>query len=160
MILMLVLGPLFLLNRLYWLHRILTRPAGDQESEQDEEETLPSLRDWLTSRAAAVRALLRRIVRPDFGLETVVDLYKNLLRFGEEQGLARPAFETPYDYLEPLCARYPQQSEDFLALTDAYVAARYGERLFSRSDIQQLQAAWRRIRDAGTEDLDERRQLA
>lgn len=136
--------PLYTIYRLYQLFRFL------QEEDVAAGEVAPveaelGVRGWFGRRRGALLDLFRRTFRPEVGIETVRDLYKNLLRFGDMHELARPAEDTPYEYLTPLCRRYPQRAEDFMLLTDAYVAAHYGERTFSRSDIEKLQAAWRRI---------------
>lgn len=89
--------------------------------------------------------------RPHFGTESVRDLYKNLLLFGDAHGLPRPAEDTPYDYLIPLCEQYPHHRADFRALTDAYVATRYGEEALPRAELERLQAAWQRVVAEGEE---------
>ncbi len=83
--------------------------------------------------------------RADFGIETVRDLYKNLLVFGENHGIVRANDDTPYEYLAPLEDKYPLARDDFRLLTEAYVATHYGEQQFTRGEIERLQAAWRRI---------------
>lgn len=101
--------------------------------------------DWLRRQTAGLSDRFRRSPRPEFGIESVRDLYKNLLLFGDEHGLPRPVEQTPYEYLRPLAQQYPQRRDDFRTLTDAYVATHYGERDFSRVEVERLQAAWRRI---------------
>jgi hypothetical protein len=84
--------------------------------------------------------------RPEYGVETVRDLYKNVLVFGENRGVARAQDDTPYEYLAPLAEQYPAARSEFQALTDAYVATHYGDIQFTRADIKRLQAAWQKIK--------------
>jgi hypothetical protein len=84
--------------------------------------------------------------RADYGIETVRDLYKNLLLFGERQGISRGEETTPYEYLQPLSATNPTVQGELRSLTDAYVATHYGEISFSRDEISRLQAAWQKIK--------------
>lgn len=88
--------------------------------------------------------------RGEYGLNTVRDLYKNVLVFGENQGLARADDDTPYEYLQPLAAKYPSAQAEFQALTEAYVATHYGEVEFTRDEIRHLQAAWEKIKTLPT----------
>jgi hypothetical protein len=84
--------------------------------------------------------------RRDYGVDTVRDLYKNILIFGENEGVARAEDDTPYEYLEPLTAKYPSARAEFQALTEAYVATHYGAVEFTREEIAKLRAAWEKIK--------------
>lgn len=152
LLILFTIGPLVLLNYLYRLYRALTGRDERAEGELSRTDAPDGgLRAWLRGRRAALRALLARLLRPTSAVGTVRELYKQLLRFGDAHGLARPSKATPYDYLAPLCRRYPERTADFHALTDAYVAARYGEQSFSPADIAHLQAAWQRIAETDGE---------
>lgn len=84
--------------------------------------------------------------RGNYGVETVRDLYKNLLLFGESHGIARAENDTPYEYLTPLADKYPSAQTELQRLTDAYVATHYGEIEFTREEIRRLQTAWEKIK--------------
>jgi hypothetical protein len=84
--------------------------------------------------------------RGEYGVETVRDLYKNVLVFGENQGVVRAEDDTPYEYLAPLTTKYPTAQAEFQALTEAYVASHYGEVEFTREEIYRLKAAWEKIK--------------
>ncbi len=100
--------------------------------------------EWLKRAAGSLRKRFGR-ARPEVGLDSVRDLYRHLLLFGDEHGLPRPTEETPYEYLGPLCSHYPQRRDDFFSLTEAYVASHYGERPFSPAEVERLRDAWERI---------------
>ena len=147
--LILVLAFLWVLGlAALYLYRLLT-------TEEREEDELPQAQldtteepfswgpgEWL----GRVRdRFARGAPRPQPGVATVRDLYKNLLLFGDDHGLPRPDEDTPYEYLRPLSDRYPHRHPDFQALTDAYVAAHYGETAFTTEQIARLRTAWDRI---------------
>lgn len=88
--------------------------------------------------------------RRDYGVETVRDLYKNVLSFGENEGIARAEEDTPYEYLQPLTAKYPAAQAELQALTEAYVATHYGAMEFTREEIARLRAAWEKIKTLPT----------
>lgn len=111
-----------------------------------------SLGAWMRQQAEGLQARLRGRPRPTFGVDDVRALYRNLLYLGEQQGIARPPEATPYDYLEQLCHTFPQQRGDLAALTEAYVATHYGERVISASEIERLRSAWQRVAQAAQEE--------
>lgn len=132
----------------YYLYKLLRQRDREEEElpeqwgEYDEEPLHWQGGAWLQSLR---ERLARKAARPEVGLETVRDLYKNLLLFGDDHGLPRPSEDTPYEYLDPLAARYPHRRQDFQQLTEAYVAAHYGETTFSAAQISDLKGAWQRI---------------
>ena len=136
---------LYLLHRLFSRHRKSQPLFFNPETQYGEVSERLSLSQWLRRQAAALRNLFARSSRRDVGIKTVRDLYRNLLLFGDQHRLPRPLDNTPYEYLEPLCDHYPQLSEDFHTLTDAYVSVHYGEQEFSEAKIEHLQSAWQRI---------------
>ncbi|MGB0388326.1 MAG: DUF4129 domain-containing protein, partial [Ardenticatenaceae bacterium] len=136
---------LYILNRLFTRRRKARQSFSAPETEYSEVTEGLSISQWLRRQAAALRNLLAGAPRRNFGIETVRDLYKNLLLFGDEHRVPRPIENTPYEYLEPLYEHYPQLKDDFYALTNAYVSVHYGERNFSEKQIERLQAAWQRI---------------
>jgi hypothetical protein len=99
------------------------------------------LRGSLNALAGAVR---RRLPHT-YGVETVRELYKNLQLYGARQGAPRPPESTPAEYLAVLEGLRPDRREELRALTEAYIHAHYGERVFNREEVRALQEAWRRI---------------
>jgi hypothetical protein len=136
--------PLLLLWQFYRLFKLGANALGENV-ESEEEALAAAWYDWWKAQQDALRRLWAQLRRRRFGVDTVRDLYKNLLLFGDEHQLPRPSANTPYEYLEPLCQRYPDLIGEFHALTDAYVAVKYGEHIFSEAEVRGLQGAWERI---------------
>ncbi|MGH2541668.1 MAG: DUF4129 domain-containing protein, partial [Ardenticatenaceae bacterium] len=137
-----------ILYYLYQRFQDMRRDADDPEEVQagyEQGKVVWNPGQWLRRLAETLSIRMAGVPRREFGIETVRDLYKNLLLFGEERSLPRPTEDTPYEYLDPLCQQYPQRRADFHLLTEAYVATHYGKRDFSRNEIEHLQDAWRRI---------------
>lgn len=136
--------PIFVLWHFYRLFK-LGAQIGKEGGETEEAALAAAWYEWWKSQQDALRRLWAQLQRRRFGVDTVRDLYKNLLLFGDDHQLSRPSAKTPYEYLEPLCRRYPELVGEFHALTDAYVAVKYGEHDFSEQEVRGLQMAWERI---------------
>lgn len=77
---------------------------------------------------------------------SVYAIYTNLMRLAAAQGHPRQRSETPYEFLARLEALYPQAKEDMRAITEAFVAARYGEVPVEEAALDALREAWERTR--------------
>ncbi len=77
---------------------------------------------------------------------SVYNIYINLLRFSERWGLPRKEAETPYEHLERLEAAFPAVATEARLITDAFVAACYGDVSVDPEALVQLRAAWERLR--------------
>lgn len=144
LVIMTFLLPIVVIWHLYRLFKLGAQPSGEK-SETEEAALAAAWYEWWKAQQAALHQLWARLQRRRFGVDTVRDLYKNLLLFGDDHQLPRPSANTPYEYLEPLCRRYPDLVGEFHALTDAYVAVKYGEHDFSEKEVRGLQRAWERI---------------
>ncbi len=78
---------------------------------------------------------------------SVHNIYVNLLRLSAQHGLPRREAETPYEFLTRLTEAFPFAAEDARAITDAFVAAHYGELVVDEGTLDGLRAAWERIRE-------------
>ena len=78
---------------------------------------------------------------------SVHNIYVNLLRLTAQKGVLRRKAETPYEHLSRLTARFPVIAQDARAITDAFVAAHYGELAVDAEDLARLRQAWERIRE-------------
>lgn len=79
---------------------------------------------------------------------SVHNIYVNLLRFAARQGLPRREAETPYEHLARFSAAFPSVAEEARAITEAFVAAHYGELNVDADTLDRLRAAWERIQEA------------
>ncbi len=136
--------PIVVIWHLYRLFKLGAQGTGEL-SDTEEAALAGAWYDWWKAQQDALRRLWARLQRRRFGVDTVRDLYKNLLLFGDNHQLPRLTAKTPYEYLEPLCRRYPELVSEFHAITDAYVAVKYGEHDFSELEVRRLQYAWERI---------------
>jgi hypothetical protein len=64
---------------------------------------------------------------------------------GAERGHPRAAPMTPFEYEPEVEAALPAAAAEVVAITDAYVAARYGDRLPSGETLAQLRGRWRAV---------------
>ncbi len=79
---------------------------------------------------------------------SVHNIYVNLLRWAARQGVPRREAETPYEHLARLTAAFPAIAEDARAITDAFVAAHYGELAVDANTLDRLRAAWDRMQES------------
>ena len=77
---------------------------------------------------------------------TVRRLYARMVHEAGKRGHKRLPAQTPLDYLPQLNRAFPNCASELGALTDAYVAAHYGELPDSDAALAQLRAAWERTR--------------
>jgi hypothetical protein len=134
-----------------WLRRRLAGMAGA------EYETMPG------AFRADFLGLLKRILYKLLGLKmpfqrragteavipevaSVRQIYRQLVRWAAAGGHPRQVFQTPYEYCRVLANLLPEAVEDLDLVTRRYVGARYGGRLSSTDEIDELSRAWHRIK--------------
>ena len=64
----------------------------------------------------------------------------------------RARSQTPYEYLGVLRRALPGRQEEVSAITEAYVAAHYGQVPDTRDELDHLRACWQRIRAEGIQE--------
>ena len=79
-------------------------------------------------------------------LLTVREIYQGLLWGGRSLGLPRKYPETPYEYQEKLGGHIGRQSPELQAITEAYVAERYGKVEADLEQLGLLNRLWHRLR--------------
>ncbi len=72
-------------------------------------------------------------------------IYTSMCRAASGVGYPRVPAETPYEYLITLARVWPENQEDSILITDAYVRVRYGEIPETASDLEEIKAAWQRL---------------
>jgi hypothetical protein len=72
-------------------------------------------------------------------------LYRSLLRWAAKQGLARLPSQTPLEHLVLLEQGFPQQQDDLRRITDAYLLARYSQKILSQEHFDRARDAWQNI---------------
>ena len=77
---------------------------------------------------------------------TVRRLYARMVHEAAKRGQQRLPAQTPLDYLPHLNRAFPNAAQDVGAITDAYVAAHYGELPDDDAALARLREAWDRVR--------------
>ncbi|MCW1968002.1 MAG: DUF4129 domain-containing protein [Anaerolineae bacterium] len=77
---------------------------------------------------------------------TVRHLYARMTHEAAKRGQPRPKYQTAYDFLPALDRAFPNHAAESRLLTDAYVAAHYGELPDSPDAIVALKVAWQNMR--------------
>lgn len=108
---------------------------------------------WLASAAAALglsalaaRALWRshpyraRRRRP---IDPATELYRGLLQRLARRGVAKSPGQTPREFVALLWAAKRAEAREVSAITERYLAARFGARRLDRAELREL---WRRVR--------------
>ncbi|HLZ20788.1 MAG TPA: DUF4129 domain-containing protein [Ktedonobacterales bacterium] len=146
-----VIGVLALIGLALYLavRKYLIKPSrSDDEGAADEREAL----DGRSLFAAQLRSLLDRFgtrttpERDPLQRGTVRYIYRDVLRAAMSQGLDRTPAETPDEYAQrltktaPLATHETGETDDLMALSDAYNDARYADRepgVLARQSLQE-----------------------
>jgi len=99
-------------------------------------------------------ALGRTLLGRFFAALTIRRIYALLGALAEERGYPRVPHETPYEYLPTLDKAFPGSSADVAHITEAYVGVHYGELPERPEELEAIQAAWERIREAATAEVE------
>ena len=117
-------------------------PLGERGGGLSAGRLLADLREGLLGLAAGATRLGR-----GGGRTGVRALYAGMLDLMAERQRPRRPTQTPAEYQPQTLAELPGASDALAALTAAYVEARYAEREPDAARLDQLKAAWRRIRE-------------
>lgn len=159
-----VAGVVYLLARTLFRYR---RGRVDEGVEQIS-ESLWSWREMTSDLLALLARLLRWLVplkgqrskasappaaamvddEDDGRIFLVRELYQGLLWEGGRAGSPRQSAATPYEYQRTLERRLPPPAEELEAITQAYVAERYGPTQLEPKQLVPLNRLWRRLRAA------------
>lgn len=71
--------------------------------------------------------------------------YQQLCAAAAAAGQPRADSETPYEYLPRLSDLWPDNQADLRLITEAYVKIRYGTLPETRTELEEILAAWRRV---------------
>lgn len=107
---------------------------------------LQALRHWL-ARMAGHLVLIRSGPHRSVPV-SLRTLYLDLLRWGARQGLPRPSFQTPLEYLKTICLRFPDREKELSFITEAYLQARYSRNPPVDEVLVAAGEAWRVVKAA------------
>jgi hypothetical protein len=120
---------------------------------REETAVMPSLGDQLS------QALEEQLTRLGFNLpgmgrlrrrlaaRSVRRIYAALTALAAERGYPRPAARTPYEHLWSLQRAFPGCETQVDQITEAYVAAHYGQVPDTRAALQEIKTAWDQVRE-------------
>ena len=77
---------------------------------------------------------------------TIRDVYRRLLAWAASHGHAKAAHQTAHEFMETLRPAVPERTFELRFVTEAYVAARYGDVRPDPGLIDRIRSAWRRLR--------------
>jgi hypothetical protein len=148
----------------------LVRRARSRSWDLDEErdalldpKDLPQLiLNNLRQRAAQALAALSRL-RPGERLRAAARIrriYAELLDLSAKLGSPRPVASTPNEFVIVLQGLFSPLHDELNTITHAYLRVRYGELPETRQEVQDVEAAWDRIRARGEEMLFDLHQTA
>ena len=102
---------------------------------------------------------LKRLVRHRARVETappeiasVLQIYRQFLRWATGAGRPRQIAQTPHEYLNELSGLLPEAEGDLGLITEQYVRARYGALLLTEDELQQLKQSWYNVKQCRLED--------
>ncbi len=136
-----------------WLRRKLAGAAGAQFESMPGafRADLLGLLKRLLHKLAGIRFPFRRRKRGDNvppGTAPVRQVYRQLLRWAAAAGCPRDVWQTPLEYCGRLGERLPEAVADLDLVTQMYVRARYGARFATPDELDGLNRAWRRLKQA------------
>ncbi len=134
----LVILILMLMRRSERRALIANRQAADDEGALARAGDALGGRATRTSGLAALRRWLATL--------TIRRLYARATHEAGRRGFRRAAAQTPYDFLPVLQRAFPAAESEARVITDAYVAAHYGEVPDTQEALEALKAAWERMR--------------
>jgi hypothetical protein len=132
-----------------WLRRRMGNMAGE------EVEPLPGafradlriLLTWILD-ALTLKWLfhwLRRKKGMDRKIDSVRQIYSQLLKWSRAKGCGREIGQTPFDYLPKLLEFLPEAKQDFIFITHQYVQTRYGSLALPVHIFEKAKGCWQNI---------------
>lgn len=126
-----------------------------QEQAEDREGLDISLGDTLArllrNAAGRLRGAWNTVAQFGVGADllaaiSVRNIYANTTRLASRRGYPRARARTPYEYLPDLQAAFPEAQDEARTITEAYVGVHYGELPTSREELNELRAAYDRLK--------------
>ncbi len=140
-----------------WLRRKMASMAGA------EFEPLPgafradilSLLKRILIKLLGLKMLLRPKARAEPFLPeiaSVLQIYRQFLRWAAAAGCPRQMAQTPHEYLYELASLLPEAEGELGLITEQYVRTRYGAFLLTEGELQQLKQSWYNVKQYRLKD--------
>lgn len=133
---------LFIAVTAYFTERARRR-AGEEQPITD---TLENVAEPLTPAAVLSKLADTLSLRRWLAAVTIRRIYARMGHEATKRGQARLAAQTPYDYIPLLQQAFPGAEAEVRLITDAYVAAHYGEVPDTEEELNLIREAWERAR--------------
>lgn len=140
-ILLVMVGLLFLLSWKPWQMRAL-REEGSSDLPFRPVFTLPK---WIMNRLGGRFANSRRLI----AAARVRWVYTQLMALCAGLGQPRPQAATPVEFLPRILRLFPAQTGELELITAAYLKVRYGMVPETQGEVDEIEAAWARVKRAG-----------
>ncbi len=123
-----------------------------EDTTPEEKAATPSLGDQVSE---AVADRLARLgfdlpgvsrLRRRLAARSIRRIYVAVTALAAERGFPRPQARTPYEHLWALRKAFPGCEKEVERITEAYVAAHYGQVPDTREGLEEIQAAWAEVR--------------
>ena len=136
---------------LRWLRRQLASAAGAEFEPMPgafKADLLSFLKHILSKILSIGRLfyLRGRFATANAEIATVLQIYRQFLRWGSTGRHPRHVSQTPYEYCRVLTDILPEASEDLDLVTQQYVRARYGACLSTSNELNELRQALHRVK--------------
>jgi hypothetical protein len=94
----------------------------------------------------ALQAQWAQLKGEDYSLLSIRRIYASLQRLAAASGYPRPEAATPYEYMAILGKGFEGSEGEIHLITEAYVRAHYGQRIFAPEYVQRVRDAWLALR--------------
>jgi hypothetical protein len=93
------------------------------------------------------RRLLNKfgLFRRQMAAASIRRIYLDMCNMAGHNGYPRLESETPYEFLKTLKEAWPEHPADTRLITEAYNRVRYGELPESQAELDEIEAAWKRL---------------
>jgi len=125
------------LGQLYRRAELAERQSAQTSGFPDRPESPPGLGRRLLHRLGLLRNWRTAV--------SIRRIYQNMCQAAAASGYPRAVAETPYEYLATLALAWPELTPESQLITQAYVKIRYGELPETQAELEQIQAAWKRL---------------
>ena len=132
-----------------WLrNKLANRTGGEVEPLKGalKADILNLLRRILLMLLGVKLTIRRKIEAGLHGISPVRQIYCHLLQWTADHGWPRPAFQTPYEYLDTLMELLPESGDDLRFITAEYVSTRYGMQTPSEEGLYRLKQSWHQVK--------------
>jgi hypothetical protein len=142
------IGVIVLLGIIGAIIWFTSRARREEEVQHTHTDNLQDLQDEeIAPPMAFVGEVLKSLsLRRWLAAVTIRRIYARMSHEAAKRGFERLAAQTPFDYLPSLSKAFPDAQAELLVITNAYIAAHYGEVPDTDEALAQIRAAWDHVR--------------